>query len=271
MLMTTAAAISQKQVDAFNRDGYVIARGMVDANMRQRMLASIQDDVARRSEPIEYEADLDYPGAPASLDSEGGRTIRRLKNAISRDPVFTELVQLPALKCSLTKLLGPELVVPMAHHNCIMTKHPRFSSDTGWHQDARYWSFDRPELISVWVALGTEYKQNGGLSVIPGTHREIPSNDRLDDAFFLRCDLEENRRLIDSAENVDLEPGDVLFFHCLTFHSASRNHTDETKYSVVFTVRPGDNRPRPGTRSASMPELVLPADVLPEAFRPTNE
>ena len=269
--MSLEFEISRQQVDAFQRDGYVIAHGMVGEEMRNRMLASIQDDVARHSAPIEYEAELDYPGAPSSLDAEGGRTIRRLKNAIARDPVFTELVQLPALKRSLTMLLGPELVIPMAHHNCIMTKHPRFSSDTGWHQDARYWSFDRPELISVWVALSSEYKRNGGLAVIPGTHKEIPSSDRLDEALFLRTDLKENQSLIATAINVELEPGDVLFFHCLTFHSASRNHTDETKYSVVFTVRPGDNRPQPGTRSSSMPELVLPAEVVTaEASRPAG-
>ena len=259
--MTLNTGISPEQVRSFQRDGFIIARGMVDETMRQRMLASIQDDVARHAAPIEYEAELDYPGAPSSLDSEGGRTIRRLKNAIARDPVFTELVQLPSLKNSLTQLLGPELVVPMAHHNCIMTKHPRFSSDTGWHQDARYWSFEQTELISVWVALGAEYKHNGGLSVIPGTHREIPAKDRLDDAMFLRTDIPENEPLIESAVDVELEPGDVLFFHCLTFHSASRNYTDDTKYSVVFTVRPESNRPRPGTRSSSMPELVLPTDL----------
>lgn len=258
--MTPSTGISEEQVQAFNRDGFIIAKGLVDEVMRERMLASIQDDVARHSAPIEYEAELEYPGAPQSLDSEGGRTIRRLKNAIARDPVFTELVQLPSLKNSLTSLLGPELVVPMAHHNCIMTKQPRYSSDTGWHQDARYWSFESTELISVWVALGPEYKHNGGLSVIPGTHREIPATDRLDDALFLRTDLDENQPLLASAVDVEMEAGDVLFFHCLTFHSASRNHTDQTKYSVVFTVRPGDNRPRSGTRSASMPELVLPTE-----------
>ena len=55
-----------------------------------------------------------------------------------------------------------------------------------------------------------------------------------------------------------LEPGDVLFFHCRTLHAASRNYTDDTKFSVVTTFRPGDNPPVPGTRSASLPELLIP-------------
>jgi phytanoyl-CoA hydroxylase len=75
----------------------------------------------------------------------------------------------------------------------------------------------------------------------------------------LRPDLAENAALIAQKVPAGLEPGDALFFHCRTFHAAGRNRTDETKYSVVFTFRPADNPPHPGTRSASMPELLLPA------------
>ncbi|GAF71697.1 unnamed protein product, partial [marine sediment metagenome] len=45
------------------------------------------------------------------------------------------------------------------------------------------------------------------------------------------------------------------------FHSASRNYSDTPKWSVVFTFRPSDNPPIPGTRSASLPELQIPVPV----------
>ena len=54
-----------------------------------------------------------------------------------------------------------------------------------------------------------------------------------------------------------LEPGDVLFFHCKTLHAATRNHTEQTKFSVVFTFRGADNPPRAGSRSAESPELLV--------------
>jgi phytanoyl-CoA hydroxylase len=63
--------------------------------------------------------------------------------------------------------------------------------------------------------------------------------------------------LIETQRHVVLDPGDVLFFHCLTFHAASRNQTTETKHSVVFTFRSADNLPVPGSRSAQAPELLL--------------
>jgi phytanoyl-CoA hydroxylase len=142
-----------------------------------------------------------------------------------------------------------------------MTKQPKYSSETGWHQDIRYWSFQRPELINTWIALGHERRENGCLQVIPGSHTLILDRDRLDDALFFRSDLPENQRLIQMKQFVTLAPGDVLFFHCRTLHAASRNATNETKYSAVFTFRSSDNPPIAGSRSSALPELILTPGV----------
>jgi phytanoyl-CoA hydroxylase len=142
-----------------------------------------------------------------------------------------------------------------------MTKSPQFSSETGWHQDIRYWSYTRPELVSAWLALGSERPDNGCLQLLPGTHREPISRDRLDVDLFLRPDLPQNQELIRDAVSAELGPGDVLLFHARTFHAAGANHTSETKLSVVFTYRGADNRPLPGSRSASLPELLIPPAV----------
>jgi len=248
---------SLEEMEQFRREGYVVSRNLADddllAEMREVTHRGLEQDI----QPIEYEADLLYPGAPESLSAEGGRTARRLKNAIGRQPIFGEWLYRPEIVNRLRQIIGPELVVPLAHHNCVMTKQPEFSSDTGWHQDIRYWSFTRPELVSVWLALGSETPENGCLHLIPGSHRMTFERDRFDDDLFLRTDLPINAELIDSKVPAALGPGDVLFFHCRTFHAASRNHTRDAKYSVVFTVRPADNPPVPGTRSSSLPELLI--------------
>ncbi|RPI84087.1 MAG: phytanoyl-CoA dioxygenase family protein, partial [Planctomycetaceae bacterium] len=206
---------------------------------------------------------LQYPGAPNSRGGAGGDTVRRLKEAQGRDPVFTQWLTTPPVLNRLSQILGPQVVMPLAHHNCVMTKQPRFSSETGWHQDIRYWSFTRPDLVSLWLALGPETPENGCLFVIPGTHRMEVRREQLDGSLFLRTDLPENQALISRKQAAELAAGDALFFHCRTFHAAGRNQTRQSKYSVVFTFRGGDNPPKEGTRSASMPELLLPAAGLP--------
>ena len=121
-----------------------------------------------------------------------------------------------------------------------MTKFPGLSSTTGWHQDIRYWSFDRPELVNVWLALGPEYPENGGMRLVPGAHRLDVDRGRFDAALFLRQELPDNAELLRHAVDADLNAGDVLFFHCRTFHAASDNITTENKYSLVFSYRAED-------------------------------
>ncbi|MGC1276413.1 MAG: phytanoyl-CoA dioxygenase family protein [Planctomycetaceae bacterium] len=252
-----AERFTDDELTAFRRDGWCVLRQFVEPALRERMLAATLDGLARNLPPIEYEGELSYPGAPSSLDATGGRTARRLKAAHSRGIVFTEWVCRPELLERLRQLLGGPVVMPLAHHNCIMTKQPRFSSDTGWHQDIRYWSFTRPDLINTWLALGPERRENGCLRVIPGSQAMTLERRRFDNQLFFRTDLDENTPLLDTAIDVELDAGDVLFFHARTLHAATRNFSDRAKLSAVFTFRPLDNPPNPGSRSAALPELLL--------------
>ncbi|MEM7407518.1 MAG: phytanoyl-CoA dioxygenase family protein [Pseudomonadota bacterium] len=247
-------------VDAkkFARDGFAVVRGLMPDAACQRMRESVQRALSPLHGPAEFEVDVGYTGAPSSRDAPGGNTPRRLLHAYSRGPVFREWLKVLAAQAHLDALFATsEVAMSQCHHNCIMTKYPGFSSETMWHQDIRYWSFDRPELISAWLALGHEQARNGALWVIPGSHEIELDRGRFDAALFLRRELPENRRLIESAELVQLEPGDLLLFHCRTFHAAGANQTSEVKLSVVSTFHAIDNAPIPGTRSALYPSIPL--------------
>jgi phytanoyl-CoA hydroxylase len=248
---------SAAEVEQFDRDGYVVVRGLAARDECATIKAVAERDLAAQKPPVEYEADTKYPGAPVSLGAPGGRTVRRLLQACARDPAIAHWATQPALAARLRQLLGARVELSQAHHNCVMTKNPSHSSITSWHQDIRYWSFERPELVSVWLALGREYFENGCLLVLPGSHKMNFTPDQLDQALFLRPDVEANKPLIRTQRRVELDTGDVLFFHCRTFHAAGHNQTADTKFSLVFTYHVASNRPLPGTRSASLPDLPL--------------
>lgn len=257
--MNAKAFFADNEVAQFARDGYVIARSLVPAAQVARMREVALAHLSEPRLPVEYEADTQYPGAPASLDAPGGRTVRRLLQAYARDAVFREWAVSPLIAARLKQLLGSHVELSQAHHNCIMTKDPAYSSLTSWHRDIRYWSFEKPELVSVWLALGEEHYKNGCLLLLPGSHRMEFRSDHLDTAQFLRTELDENRELLSAQIAAELHAGDVLFFHCRLFHAAGHNQTADTKLSVVHTYHAADNRPLPGTRSAALPDVPLSA------------
>lgn len=248
---------SPAELDQFQRDGFLIVRRFAPEATCEAMKALALRQLAAAIAPLEYEAQVRYPGAPESLDAPGGRTVRRLLQASSRDALFRHWASAPELAARLHQLLGPRVELSQAHHNCVMTKNPAFSSATGWHQDIRYWSFQKPELVSVWLALGAEHRENGCLWLVPGSHRLEIRADQFDQHRFFRTDLAENRAILQSQVAAELDEGDVLFFHCRLLHAAGRNETAQTKLAAVFTYHAADNRPLAGTRSASLAEIPV--------------
>ena len=149
-------------------NGFAVLRGCLGSEPVQRLRAAVERELRESVEPAEFEADLHYPGAPATRAAVGGATTRRLLQAYARHSMFRAWAHNRTILDMLHALLGERLALSQVHHNCIMTKQPQFSSRTGWHQDLRYWSFQRGELISTWLALGPEFAENGGLSLPAG-------------------------------------------------------------------------------------------------------
>lgn len=252
------AKLSTEQVGFFERNGYLIARKLADSKVVSAIREAAVRDLIAEKQPLEYEAEVKYPGSPKSLDAPGGHTVRRLKSVYGRDPSIDAWAKAPEIAVRIRQLLNSENPVLLSnHHNSIMTKQPEFSSHTGWHQDVRYWNYDRPEFVNVWLALGNEEPLNGGMQLIPGTHCQKLSASRYDENKFLREDLTENRVLIDQAVLAELKTGDVLFFHANLFHMAGRNQTSKAKFALVFSYRDANNHAIPGTNSAVLEDIRL--------------
>lgn len=253
--------LSTAQIEEFKTSGYLIVRRMVPPAACELMLAVTAEHLQAAIAPLEYEAEVGYPGAPRSLDAAGGRTVRRLRGAYQRHPCFRDWACDPALIAGLAQLFDEGVCLSLAHHNCVMTKHPAFGTATGWHRDIRYWSFTKPDLISVWLALGPESAANGGLQFIPASHGIAIQADQLDELDFLRPEATPNQALFAQGKSPVLEQGDVVFFHSRLFHAAGRNTGHATRTSVVFAYHGTSNTPVAGSKSAAPGDIFLgPAD-----------
>jgi phytanoyl-CoA hydroxylase len=251
---------AQSQIERLRDKGYVVIPGFVPVEQVTSLNQAARAHLAARAEPLEFEADLQYPGAPRSHAAAGGDTVRRLLDAYGRGPEFAEIATSPRIGEWMEAYFGEAVLLSRAHHNCLMTKHPRYGSLTGWHRDIRYWSFEREDLVSAWFALGDETVDNGALWFVPGSHKAVFEADRFDDAKFFRADRMDNAEMLRTAESPRLASGDAVFFHCNTLHSASKNWSDAVKFSLVYTYHGRSNAAKAGTRSTSKTEIVLSAE-----------
>jgi len=234
---------SKKEIEFFQENGYLVKRNFVDLEVLNILQDKVSEHLKQRIKPFELEQEVHYPGSPQTQLEKGGDTIRRLLLAYSRDKVFKNWQERTAVVSLIKQLLNSQsLYLVQSHHNCIMTKQPRYSSETHWHKDMRYWDFANQELVNTWLPLGDETKKNGCLQVIPASHHWDVPRDRLDERLFLRQDLKDNQVWLEKSVPVELNRGDLLFFHAAIFHAAGRNTTEVSKNAVVTTYHGEDNK-----------------------------
>jgi len=76
-------AMHELSPDTFERDGYLVVRGLVDRASVEEMRETVLGALDPLQGPAEFETDVGYPGSPASRDAAGGNTPRRLLPALS--------------------------------------------------------------------------------------------------------------------------------------------------------------------------------------------
>lgn len=250
--------MKEQVVAGFKKNGFVVIPQVVSPERCDVMHRTGLEELSKPKEPYELESTLGYPGAPDPESPEGLTTIRRLKSAYSRHALWREWAHDPTLLGYVATVLGSQqIALTQAHHNCLMTKAPKWSSRTGWHQDIRYWSFERPELVTAWLSLTDENEDNGCLQVIPGSHAASYEADQFDALKFFQDDLAKNQGVIAGAEHLTMRRGDLLLFDARLLHSAGKNVTEAFKMSLIFTYKLSGNKAIAHSRSAAMPEINM--------------
>jgi ectoine hydroxylase-related dioxygenase (phytanoyl-CoA dioxygenase family) len=93
------------------------------------------------------------------------------------------------------------------------------------HQDNFYLRVEPGTCVAAWVACDVIDRENGGLEVVPGTHRmDLFCPEEADaEVSFVREYVPPPPGL--AAVPVDMAPGDVLFFNGSLVHGSQPNRT----------------------------------------------
>lgn len=241
--------LNPKQIEEFHANGFIVLKNFAHPTLCKNILEKAKLHLEQKIAPIESEQDY------LQINDEA-ITVRRLRQVYQREPIFQEWMTNQEIRPILRQLLNDTPVLTLAHHNSIMTKMPKESTRTFWHQDRRYWNFENDNLISVWLALGDEYLENGLLEFIPASHTMTFSKEQFDaQSNFL--DIHPlNQALIQTKVHTNLQQGDVVLFHCKTLHHANKNNSNAPKISFVYTVKALSNQAISNTRS-DFEEIIL--------------
>jgi ectoine hydroxylase-related dioxygenase (phytanoyl-CoA dioxygenase family) len=125
----------------------------------------------------------------------------------------------------VAQLMGPNVCLT---HTQLLTKLPDSSDTTSaiaFHQDNGYGELDPMTDVTVWIAVTAANQTNGGLSIVPGSHRLGLLDHESDDVnpALRRAGGGEG------ALAIDLAPGEAVAFSGLTVHASGPNHTGDAR------------------------------------------
>jgi phytanoyl-CoA hydroxylase len=146
----------------------------------------------------------------------------------------------------------------------LINKPPGVDGRHPLHQDLLYFPF-RPadRIVGTWTAMVRCHRGNGGLAVVPGSHKgELLEHESPDweHVNFLYVGAR-SRGEAPPRVHLEMEPGDTLFFHPLLLHGSGRNRSFGFRPAISCHYASAECRyleglgPRPG--SEGRPYLLV--------------
>jgi hypothetical protein len=226
-----AGPLGKNVLQEYDRNGFVIAPQMFDSE---------EIDLLRRAAREDRELDQHSFGRG---DGEGGTVRLSLWNHPG-DTIYGMFARCESIVNSAETILDGEVY---HYHSKMIMKDAKVGGAWAWHQDYGYWYQNGvlfPDLTSAFIAVDPATRENGCMQVLSGSHR-MGRIDHVLTGDQAGADMERVRE----AEKrlplvyVEMEPGDVLFFHSNLLHRSDRNRSDKPRWAMICCYNAARNDP----------------------------
>lgn len=227
--------LTQAQLRQYRSDGFVLLRGLVDAERRARYDARFLDLAAGRAKAppalVIMRDIMVIKGAARPANAVEG--VNKLFH-FQCDPTLFNYVKDPAVLDVAGQLVGqPRGELGVIATN-VFNKPPGVDSRHPMHQDLRYFRL-RPAqgIVGVWTALSACERESGCLAVVPGSQQgpllrhDAPDWEYVNHAFLGVEGAASMRRI-----HIEMQPGDTLFFHPLLIHGSGQNRSGHCRRAI---------------------------------------
>ena len=163
--------LSPEQVDAFWRDGVVVAEDAVTPEQLAALRAVFDGWVEEsRAHAEDYGETVD---GRARFDLQPGHSpetpgLRRVQSPEEVSDVYAGVMREAATVDMVADLIGPNL---RFHHGKVNSKLPGTATQVKFHQDFPFQPMSNDDIITCLLFLDVVTLENGPLEVVPGSHR----------------------------------------------------------------------------------------------------
>lgn len=243
------ASVTPHDQAQYQQEGYLLRRKLFDEEEIDLLRRAAKEDRA-----------LDQH-AFNKADGEGGRIRLSLWNHPGQG-IYGAFARCERLVSTAEALLNDE---PYHYHSKMIMKEAKVGGAWTWHQDYGYWYQNAvltPNLVSAFIAVDRATRENGCLQIIESSHQCGRVNHELtgDQAG---ADMARVKEILKRFPHkyVEMEPGDVLFFHSNLLHRSDQNQSEHPRWSMICCYNAKSNNPY----EESHHPCYTPLDRLPDS------
>jgi ectoine hydroxylase-related dioxygenase (phytanoyl-CoA dioxygenase family) len=210
------AAAAVDLTTTFEREGYVIARNVLDRELveegREHIAWLLRKNPGIRGEQLHH-------------------------HLVAKDAFWVRLVSDPRLLDVAQQFIGPDIALFASHY---IAKPPGDGLPVLWHQDGSYWPLKPMRVVTLWVAFDDVSAENGCMRVVPRTQQrdlsELFPNEGRPNALGRSMDP----ALVDESQAVDvvLAAGDVSIHHPNLIHGSNPNTSARWRRGLTIRYIP---------------------------------
>ncbi|AEW93433.1 MULTISPECIES: ectoine hydroxylase [Streptomycetaceae] len=259
--------IRPAELSGFERDGFLTV-----------------DQLITPEEVVRYRAELDRliadPAVRAderSIVEPKSQDVRSVFEVHRISEVFAELVRDPRVLDRARQILGSDVYV---HQSRVNVKPGFGASGFYWHSDFETWHAEdglpRMRTVSVSIALTDNHPTNGGLMIMPGSHRtfigcagETPLDNYKQSLKMQEAGTPSHQALSELAEAHGIKlftgpAGSATWFDCNCMHGSGDNITPFPRSNVFIVFNSVENTAvEPYAAPARRPEFIGARDFTP--------
>jgi ectoine hydroxylase-related dioxygenase (phytanoyl-CoA dioxygenase family) len=235
-----SGALTQDQVDHFDREGFVVIEELIDPETLRRAM-EVVDELERESE----EFLRSQPGGRVLISEAGAITFTT--HLVTRSAELRELSAHPRIVDICSDLIGADVRL---YWDQAVYKKPEKPRRFPWHQDNGYTFVEPQQYLTFWLALSDATLQNGCPQVARGLHRMGTLRHYFVDPLGFECFDD-----YDDVAIAEVGAGGAVVFSSLTPHLTGPNMTREERKTYILQYAPngacvlrGDPRQAPAER-----------------------
>ncbi|WIX77070.1 ectoine hydroxylase [Amycolatopsis carbonis] len=250
----------------FDRHGYLVVKNLLGTDE----VTSLQTEAARL-------ADDSSADDPRVIREKRSGAVRSVFQVHRTSTVISALVRNPAVLDRARQILGSEVYVHQSRINFM----PGFTGEGFyWHSDFETWHAEdglpAPRAVSMSLALSTNFPYNGGLMVIPGSHRTFVPCIGETPADHYQASLREQEIGVPARHDIEQlarphgidqftgPAGSALWFDSNVLHGSGNNITPFPRSNVFVVFNSVENTPvEPFAAPARRPDYVAERDFTP--------